>query len=161
MKILVEMLEPYSGRVYDPCCGSGGMFVQAVKFVQAHSNGNGNGKGVTNGVKRDIAIYGQESNYTTFRLAKMNMAIRGIDAHIEWADTFLTDKHKDLRADFIIANPPFNDEDWGFSKVKEDVRWAFGTPPAGGTTQAERRFHHQRGWRQRPTMRGFNTLFIT
>ena len=142
VKLLIEMLEPYSGRVYDPCCGSGGMFVQAIKFVQAHSNGNGNlpaprlrqagGNGVPNGVKRDIAIYGQESNYTTFRLAKMNMAIRGIDAHIEWADTFLNDKHKDLKADYIIANPPFNDEDWGFSKVKEDVRWAFGTPPAGG-----------------------------
>jgi type I restriction enzyme M protein len=132
VKLLVEMLEPYSGRVYDPCCGSGGMFVQAIKFVQAHSNGNGNGNGVPNGVKRDIAIYGQESNYTTFRLAKMNMAIRGIDAHIEWADTFQNDKHKDLKADYIIANPPFNDEDWGFSKVKEDVRWAFGTPPAGG-----------------------------
>jgi type I restriction enzyme M protein len=132
VKILVEMLEPYSGRVYDPCCGSGGMFVQAVKFVQAHSNGNGNGNGMPNGTKRDIAIYGQESNYTTFRLAKMNMAIRGIDAHIEWADTFLNDKHKDLKADYIMANPPFNDEDWGFSKVKDDVRWAFGTPPAGG-----------------------------
>ncbi len=132
VKILVEMLEPYSGRVYDPCCGSGGMFVQAVKFVQAHSNGNGNGNGMPNGARRDIAIYGQESNYTTFRLAKMNMAIRGIDANIQWADTFLNDKHKDLKADYILANPPFNDEDWGFSKVKEDVRWAFGTPPAGG-----------------------------
>ncbi len=126
VKLLVEMLEPYSGRVYDPCCGSGGM------FVQAHASGNGNGKGVPNGVKRNIAIYGQESNYTTFRLAKMNMAIRGIDADIRWADTFLNDKHKDLKADYILANPPFNDEDWGFSKVKEDVRWAFGTPPAGG-----------------------------
>lgn len=132
VKLLVEMLEPYSGRVYDPCCGSGGMFVQAIKFVQAHSSGNGNGNGIPNGVKRDIAIYGQESNYTTFRLAKMNMAIRGIDAHIEWADTFQNDKYKGLKADYIIANPPFNDEDWGFSKVKEDVRWAFGTPPAGG-----------------------------
>ena len=132
VKLLVEMLEPYSGRVYDPCCGSGGMFVQAIKFVQAHSNGNGNGNGVPNGAKRNIAIYGQESNYTTFRLAKMNMAIRGIDANIQWADTFLNDKHKDLKADYVLANPPFNDEDWGFSKVKEDVRWAFGTPPAGG-----------------------------
>ncbi|PID60918.1 N-6 DNA methylase, partial [candidate division KSB3 bacterium] len=89
VKLLVEMLEPYSGRVYDPCCGSGGMFVQAIKFVQAHAGGNGNGNGVPGGVKRDIAIYGQESNYTTFRLAKMNMAIRGIDADIQWADTFL------------------------------------------------------------------------
>ena len=132
VKILVEMLEPYSSRVYDPCCGSGGMFVQAVKFVQAHSNGNGNGNTMPDGARRDIAIYGQESNYTTFRLAKMNMAIRGIDANIQWADTFLNDKHKDLKADYILANPPFNDEDWGFSKVKEDVRWVFGTPPAGG-----------------------------
>ena len=142
VKLLVEMLEPYSGRVYDPCCGSGGMFVQAMKFVQAHSNGNGSlpaprrrqagGNGIPNGAKRDIAIYGQESNYTTFRLAKMNMAIRGIDAHIEWADTFQNDKHKALKADYILANPPFNDEDWGFSRVKEDVRWAFGRPPAGG-----------------------------
>ena len=132
VRILVEMLEPYSGRVYDPCCGSGGMFVQAVKFVQAHSNGNSNGNTMPDGARRDIAIYGQESNYTTFRLAKMNMAIRGIDANIQWADTFLNDKHKDLKADYILANPPFNDEDWGFSKVKEDVRWAFGTPPAGG-----------------------------
>lgn len=131
VKLLVEMLEPYSGRVYDPCCGSGGMFVQAMKFVQAHSSGNGNG--VANGAKRGIAIYGQESNQTTFRLAKMNLAIRGIDAHIEWADTFLNDKHKDLKADYILANPPFNDEDWGFTKVKGDVRWAFGAPPAGGS----------------------------
>ena len=142
VKLLVEMLEPYSGRVYDPCCGSGGMFVQAMKFVQAHSNGNGSlpaprrrqagGNGIPNGAKRDIAIYGQESNYTTFCLAKMNMAIRGIDAHIEWDDTFQNDKHKALKADYILANPPFNDEDWGFSRVKEDVRWAFGRPPAGG-----------------------------
>ncbi len=130
VKLLVEMLEPYHGRVYDPCCGSGGMFVQAVKFVEAHSNGNGSG--CSRGLKRDIAIYGQESNYTTFRLAKMNMAIRGIDADIQWADTFQNDKHKALKADYILANPPFNDEDWGFSRVKDDVRWAFGTPPAGG-----------------------------
>jgi len=148
VKLLVEMLEPYSGRVYDPCCGSGGMFVQAIKFVQAHLTPSAsdefrmmndelekthNSSFIThNSGKRSLAIYGQESNYTTFRLAKMNMAIRGIDAHIEWADTFQNDKHKDLKADYIIANPPFNDEDWGFSKVKEDVRWAFGTPPAGG-----------------------------
>ena len=142
VKILVEMLEPYSGRVYDPCCGSGGMFVQAIKFVQAHLTPsasdefrrmNEESEETHNSGKRSLAIYGQESNYTTFRLAKMNMAIRGIDAHIEWADTFQNDKHKDLKADYIIANPPFNDEDWGFSKVKEDVRWAFGTPPAGGS----------------------------
>ena len=134
VRILVEMLEPYSGRVFDPCCGSGGMFVQAARFVEAHSNGNGNGNGrsVPKGVNPDIAIYGQESNYTTFRLAKMNLAIRGIDANITWADSFLDDRHKDLKADFVIANPPFNAEDWGLSKIKEDVRWAFGTPPAGG-----------------------------
>ena len=93
VKILLEMLESYSGRVYGPCCGSGGMFVQAVKFVQAHPNGNGNK--APNGAKRSIAIYDQESNYTTFRLAKMNMAIRGIDADIQWADTFLDDKHSE------------------------------------------------------------------
>ena len=160
VKILVEMLEPYSGRVYDPCCGSGGMFVQAVKFVQAHSNGNGNGNGMPDGARRDIAIYGQESNYTTFRLAKMNMAIRGIDANIQWADTFLNDKHKDLKADYILANPPFNDEDWGFSKVKEDVRWAFGTPPAGGPRkQKDGSVINVDGGNA--TMPGYSTLYIT
>lgn len=139
VRVLVEMLEPYSGRVYDPCCGSGGMFVQAARFVEAHANGNGNGKGkgkgkrTPKGIKPDIAIYGQESNYTTFRLAKMNLAIRGIDANIAWADSFLNDGHKDLKADFVIANPPFNAEDWGLSKIKDDARWAFGAPPAGGT----------------------------
>ena len=134
VRVLVEMLEPYSGRVYDPCCGSGGMFVQAARFVEAHANGNGNGKGkrAPKGVKPDIAIYGQESNYTTFRLAKMNLAIRGIDANIAWADSFLDDGHKDLKADFVLANPPFNAEDWGLSKIKDDARWAFGAPPAGG-----------------------------
>lgn len=140
VKLLVEMLEPYSGRVYDPCCGSGGMFVQAVRFVEAHANGNlpapkswGTGKnGAYRAAKMRISIFGQESNYTTFRLAKMNLAIRGIDASIEWADSFQNDKHRDLKADYILANPPFNDEDWGFSRVKSDARWAFGTPPAGG-----------------------------
>ncbi len=130
VKLLVEMIEPFKGRVYDPCCGSGGMFVQAVRFVEAHANGNGNGTQA----RREIAVYGQEMNYTTWRLAIMNMAIRGIDADIRWNEkgSFLQDAHKDLKADFILANPPFNDEDWGYSKVKEDVRWAFGTPPAGG-----------------------------
>ena len=136
VRVLVEMLEPYNGRVYDPCCGSGGMFVQAARFVEAHANGNSNGnckgKRAPKGIKPDIAIYGQESNYTTFRLAKMNLAIRGIDANIAWADSFLNDGHKDLKADFVIANPPFNAEDWGLSKIKDDARWAFGTPPAGG-----------------------------
>lgn len=134
VKLLVEMIEPFKGRVYDPCCGSGGMFVQAVRFVEAHANGNGNGNGNGTQARREIAVYGQEMNYTTWRLAIMNMAIRGIDADIRWNEkgSFLQDAHKDLKADFILANPPFNDEDWGFSKVKEDVRWAFGTPPAGG-----------------------------
>lgn len=131
VKLLVEMIEPFKGRVYDPCCGSGGMFVQALRFVEAHANGNGNGSQAS----REMAVYGQEMNYTTWRLAIMNMAIRGIDADIRWNEkgSFLQDAHKDLKADFILANPPFNDEDWGFSKVKEDVRWAFGTPPAGGS----------------------------
>jgi type I restriction enzyme M protein len=137
VRLLVEMLEPYKGRVFDPCCGSGGMFVQALKFVAAHASGNGNGTKA----KREIAIYGQESNYTTWRLCQMNLAIRGIDGDIQWGDSFLDDKHKDLRADYIIANPPFNMEDWGYSKVKNDVRWRrfdqaagnaqFSLPPGG------------------------------
>lgn len=131
VKLLVEMIEPFNGRVYDPCCGSGGMFVQAVRFVTAHASCNGNRKKA----QRDIAIYGQEMNPTTHRLALMNLAIRGIDADIRWntQGSFIQDAHKDLRADFILANPPFNDEDWGFSKVKDDVRWKYGLPPAGGT----------------------------
>lgn len=130
VKLLVEMIEPFNGRVYDPCCGSGGMFVQAVRFVTAHASCNGNRKKA----QRDIAIYGQEMNPTTHRLALMNLAIRGIDADIRWntQGSFIQDAHKDLRADFILANPPFNDEDWGFSKVKDDVRWKYGLPPAGG-----------------------------
>jgi len=137
VNLLVEMLEPYKGRVLDPCCGSGGMFVQALKFVAAHASGNGNGTKA----KRDIAIYGQESNYTTWRLCQMNLAIRGIDGDIQWGDSFLDDKHKDLKADFILANPPFNMEDWGYSKVKNDARWRrfdsssagaqFSLPPGG------------------------------
>jgi len=123
VKLLVEMIEPYKGRVFDPCCGSGGMFVQAVKFLQAHASGNGNGNASKVRGQRVISIYGQESNHTTWRLSLMNLAIRGIDADIRWGDTFLDDKHKDLRADFILANPPFNMEDWGYSKVKDDVRW--------------------------------------
>jgi len=140
VKLLVEMLEPYKGRVLDPCCGSGGMFVQAAKFVQSHATSNGNGKKpkVSPAVRRDISIYGQESNNTTWRLALMNLAIRGIDGKIEWGDSFLADKHKDLKADYILANPPFNMEDWGYSKVKNDVRWKrfdgpgyFSLPPGG------------------------------
>jgi type I restriction enzyme M protein len=135
VKLLVEMLEPYKGRVFDPCCGSGGMFVQAAKFVQAHATSNGNGKKpkVSPAVRREISIYGQESNYTTWRLALMNLAIRGIDAKVEWGDSFLNDKFPDLKADYILANPPFNMEDWGYSKVKNDVRWRrFDQATSGG-----------------------------
>jgi type I restriction enzyme M protein len=152
VRTLVEMLEPYKGRVFDPCCGSGGMFVQAAKFVQAHASGNGNGKKAKVGptVHREISIYGQESNYTTWRLALMNLAIRGIDARIEWGDSFLNDKFPDLKADYIIANPPFNMEDWGYSKVKGDVRWKrfdqpsgnaqFSLPPGGERKQKDGSF---------------------
>lgn len=135
VRLLVEMIEPYNGRVYDPCCGSGGMFVQAKRFVKAHA-GNGNGssqsqKGLTK-IKRDISIYGQESNFTTWRLCQMNLAIRGIEGHIEYGDSFTNDKHPDLRADYLLANPPFNMEDWGFSQVEKDPRWRYGNPPQAG-----------------------------
>jgi len=127
VKILVHMIEPYRGRVYDPCCGSGGMFVQSEKFVEEHGGRQG-----------DISIYGQESNYTTWRLAKMNLAIRRIDANLgpQNADSFHNDLHKDLRADFILANPPFNMSDWGGQRLKEDVRWKFGAPPANNANYA-------------------------
>ncbi|MBN1890452.1 MAG: SAM-dependent DNA methyltransferase, partial [Thermoflexales bacterium] len=127
VKLLVAMIEPYRGRVYDPCCGSGGMFVQSEKFVQAHGGGI-----------HDIAIYGQESNPTTWRLCKMNLAIRGIEGKIgaEPADTFHNDVHKDLRADFILANPPFNVSDWGGERVRDDVRWKYGAPPVGNANFA-------------------------
>ena len=125
MRVLVEMLAPYKGRVYDPCCGSGGMFVQSEKFIQAHSGRIG-----------DISIYGQESNYTTWRLAKMNLAIRGIDAQIAHGDTFHADKHPDLKADYVIANPPFNDSDWRGDLLKTDKRWVYGVPPAGNANYA-------------------------
>jgi len=129
---LVEMLAPYKGRVYDPCCGSGGMFVQADKFLKAHASGNGNG----GKAKADIAVYGQESNPTTRRLALMNLAIRGIEGDLgpENADTFRRDLHKDLKADYVIANPPFNDSDW--HRNDEDVRWKYGTPPKGNANFA-------------------------
>jgi len=130
--VLVEMLEPYSsakrgGRVYDPCCGSGGMFVQSERFVEAHGGRIG-----------DIAIYGQESNYTTWRLCKMNLAVRGIDADIRWNNegSFHKDELKDLKADFILANPPFNVSDWGGERLREDVRWKYGVPPVGNANYA-------------------------
>ncbi|GAB4314086.1 MAG: class I SAM-dependent DNA methyltransferase [Methanobacteriaceae archaeon] len=118
VKVLVEMIEPYQGRIYDPCCGSGGMFVQSEKFVEAHEGKIG-----------DIAIYGQESNQTTWRLCKINLAIRGIDSNIQWGDSFTEDKHRDLKADYILANPPFNDKDWKAELLEDDVRWKYGIPP--------------------------------
>ncbi len=132
VKLLVEMLEPYRGRVYDPCCGSSGMFVQSMEFIRAHANGNGNG----GKAKADISIYGQESNYTTWRLAKMNLAIRGIDGNIAHGDTFHNDRHPDLKADFILANPPFNVSDWGGERLRDDKRWAYGVPPSGNANFA-------------------------
>lgn len=132
VKLLVEMLEPYKGRVYDPCCGSSGMFVQSFHFIRAHSNGNGNG----GKAKGDISIYGQESNYTTWRLAKMNLALRGIDGQIAHGDTFHNDRFPDLKADFILANPPFNVSDWGGDRLREDKRWKYGVPPAANANFA-------------------------
>ncbi len=125
VKLLVEMLEPYRGRVYDPCCGSAGMFVQSIAFIRAHADGNaaaGPGSG-------DISIWGQESNYTTWRLAKMNLAIRGIGGQIAQGDSFHNDRHPDLKADFILANPPFNVSDWGGEQLATDQRWLYGVPP--------------------------------
>ena len=125
VRILVQMIEPYQGRVYDPCCGSSGMFVQSVEFIQAHASGNGNG----GRAKADISIYGQESNYTTWRLARMNLAIRGIEGQIAFGDSFHNDRHADLKADFILANPPFNVSDWGGERLRDDKRWQYGVPP--------------------------------
>jgi len=127
VRLLVEMLEPYEGRVYDPCCGSGGMFVQSLKFIDAHEG------------KRDkVTVYGQESNYTTWRMARMNLAIRGIEGKLgpKHADSFHEDLHADLRADYILANPPFNISDWGGERLREDVRWKYGTPPTGNANFA-------------------------
>ena len=132
VKLLVEMLEPYRGRVYDPCCGSAGMFVQSISFIQAHASGNGNG----GDIQADLSIYGQESNHTTWRLAKMNLAIRGIEGQIQYGDSFHNDLHPDLRADYILANPPFNISDWGGDRLTEDKRWQYGTPPKGNANFA-------------------------
>ncbi|MCL4207662.1 MAG: type I restriction-modification system subunit M [Pirellulaceae bacterium] len=135
VRLLVEMIEPYKGRIYDPCCGSGGMFVQSEKFVLAHGGRVG-----------DLSIYGQESNNTTWRLCKMNLAIRGIEGNIgpHQADTFHNDVHKDLKADFILANPPFNVSDWGGDRLREDARWKYGTPPVGNANFAwvQHMVHH-------------------
>ena len=130
VKLLVEMLEPYRGRVYDPCCGSSGMFVQSVAFIRAHANGN------ASKARGDISIYGQESNYTTWRLAKMNLAIRGIGGQIAHGDSFHNDCHPDLKADFILANPPFNVSDWGGDRLVDDKRWRYGIPPKGNANFA-------------------------
>ncbi len=127
VRVLVSMLAPYKGRIFDPCCGSGGMFVQSEKFVEAHG-----------GKVDDIAVYGQESNPTTWKLAKMNLAIRGITSDLgkENADSFHRDLHPDLKADFILANPPFNMSDWGGDRLREDKRWKYGVPPVGNANYA-------------------------
>jgi len=125
VKLLVEMIEPFNGRVYDGCCGSGGMFVQSEKFVRNHQ-----------GNIKDLSIFGQESNPTTLRLARMNLAIRGIDAKLELGDTFLNDRHPDLKADFILANPPFNVSDWSGEQLRHDIRWKYGLPPVGNANYA-------------------------
>ena len=127
VKTMVEMLQPYKGRIYDPCCGSGGMFVQSERFVENHEGRIG-----------DIAIYGQESNHTTWRLCRMNLAVRGVDAEIKWNSegSFHKDELPDLRADYVLANPPFNISDWGGDRLREDVRWEYGVPPAGNANFA-------------------------
>ena len=127
VKLLVEMIEPYQGRVYDPCFGSGGMFVQSERFVEAHG-----------GKRNDISIFGEELNHTTWRLGKMNLAIRGIEADLgpRWADSFHDDLHPDLKADYILANPHFNDSDWGGDSLREDPRWTYGVPPVGNANYA-------------------------
>jgi len=135
VRLLVEMIEPFKGRVYDPCCGSAGMFVQSEEFIKEHG-----------GKINDIAVYGQESNPTTWRLARMNLAIRGIEANLgpHNADTFHNDLHRDLKADFILANPQFNASDWGGDRLRQDVRWKYGVPPAGNANFAwvEHILHH-------------------
>ncbi len=148
VRILVEMLEPYEGRVYDPCCGSSGMFVQSMAFIDAHTSGMPSpgasrhplpkGEGLTGrgSAREKISIYGQESNYTTWRMARMNLAIRGIEGQIAHGDSFHNDRHPDLKADYILANPPFNVSDWGGDRLRDDKRWEFGAPPAGNANFA-------------------------
>lgn len=135
VKLMVDMLEPFRGRVYDPACGSGGMFVQADRFVKAH-----------NGSRNDISVFGQEQNPTTWRLAKMNLALRGIEANLgpQWGDSFTNDQHPDLRADFVIANPPFNIKGWGADRLAGDARWKYGVPPANNANFAwvQHMLHH-------------------
>ena len=135
VRTIVEILQPYSGRVYDPCCGSGGMFVQSAKFIQNHQ------KDINN-----ISVYGQEANPSTWKMAHMNVAIRGLEANLgkSYADTFFNDQHPTLKADFIMANPPFNLSDWGADKLEKDVRWKFGIPPSGNANFAwmQHMIHH-------------------
>lgn len=135
VRTIVEILQPYAGRVYDPCCGSGGMFVQSAKFIQNHQ------KNINN-----ISVYGQEANPSTWKMAHMNVAIRGLEANLgqSYADTFFNDQHPTLKADFIMANPPFNLSDWGADKLEKDVRWKFGIPPAGNANFAwmQHMIHH-------------------
>jgi type I restriction enzyme M protein len=127
VKLMVDMLEPFNGRVYDPAFGSGGMFVQADRFIKAHG-----------GVRNDISVFGQENNPTTWRLGKMNLALRGIDANLgpQWGDSFSNDLHPDLRADFVLANPPFNISEWGGESLRDDPRWKYGIPPASNANFA-------------------------
>ncbi len=141
VRLLVEMMEPYEGRVFDPCCGSGGMFVQSEKFIHAHQDHykKNNSRKLSLNPVDHISIYGQESNQTTWRLCKMNLAIRGIDSsNVRWNNqgSFLNDAHKDLKADYVLANPPFNDSDWSGDQLRTDARWAFGIPPAGNANYA-------------------------
>lgn len=135
VRTLVEVIQPFNGRVYDPCCGSGGMFVQSTRFVEAHQ-----------GNRNNLSIYGQDSNPTTWKLCRMNLAIRGIEADLgnAAADTFFNDLHRTMKADFILANPPFNLSDWGADKLQGDVRWKYGLPPAGNANFAwmQHMIHH-------------------
>jgi type I restriction enzyme M protein len=135
VRTLVEMIEPFDGQIYDPCCGSGGMFCQSARFVKEHQ-----------GNIRDISIFGQESNPTTWKLAKMNLAIRGLEANLGGhnADTFHDDLHKTLKANFILANPPFNVSDWGGDRIKDDIRWKYGVPPVSNANYAwlQHMLHH-------------------
>jgi len=141
VRLLVEMMEPYEGCVFDPCCGSGGMCVQSEKFIHAHQDHykKNNSRKLSLNPVDHISIYGQESNQTTWRLCKMNLAIRGIDSsNVRWNNqgSFLNDAHKDLKADYVLANPPFNDSDWSGDQLRTDARWAFGIPPAGNANYA-------------------------
>ena len=140
-RLLVEMLQPYNGRVYDPCCGSAGMLVQSVEFIRAHPGGNSKGGRAV----ADVSVWGQESNHAAWQLAKMNLAIRGIDAgQITLGDSFCNDRHPDLKADFILANPPFNVAEWGGERLQDDQRWTYGIPPKGNANFAwvQHMVHH-------------------